>query len=602
MTILGLSFYYHDSAVCLLRNGVPIAMTAQERLSRTKHDNGFPKLAIDFVLKEGRVKSSALDYVVFYEKPFLKFDRILETIIAGSPKTKELFTQAMLEWLPKKLWIKSEIKQFLKVSQEKILFSDHHLSHAASAFYPSPFPNAAIITMDGVGEWATTTCGIGNGNKIDIYKEIRFPHSLGLFYSALTSFLGFAVNDGEYKVMGMAAFGKPRYQDKIRKTITQFPDGSFQLNLKYFSHHLSAREPYSPDLVKLLGQPRDPKSLFFTQKTGYFPYFGQKPKNFSLLAAQNQRYADVASSVQKVTEEVILNLVSCVTKETKQKNLCLAGGVALNSVANGLIMRRLKIKNVFVQPASGDDGGALGAALYLYHQILGHKRKFRQTHCFYGANYPHQEIKRFLEKSPGISYRSIPNDNKLFSEIVALLTAKKVVAWFEGKFEWGPRALGHRSILADPRFGEMKDVVNTKIKFREPYRPFAPSVLENEAQKIFDYEPATKTDPAKFMILVCPVKKTWQKKIPAVTHADGTGRLQTVDAKTNPRFFRLISLFYKKTGVPLVLNTSFNLKGEPIVNSPQDAYNTFLKSGLDCLVMGNFLVLKKDENIRRRPR
>lgn len=592
MKILGLSFYYHDSAACLLVDGLPVAMAQEERFSRKKHDNGFPKLAIEFTIKEGGVKSNELDYVIFYEKPFLKFARIIDTTLYSCPKSLDLFQNSMLEWLPKKLWLKSELRRSLDISEEKILFCDHHVSHAASAFFPSPFKQAAVITMDGVGEWATTTFGIGQGNKIEVQKEIKFPHSLGLFYSAYTAFLGFEVNEGEYKVMGMAAFGKPRYTDKIKKTIKMFSDGSFRLNLNYFSHHYSANRAYSDKLIKLFGQPREPKALFFTKKTGWFKYFGEKPKSFESQAIKNQYYADIAASLQKVTEEAILNLVQAVMKQTGQKNLCLAGGVALNSITNGLIMRDLGVKNLFVQPASGDDGGALGSALYLYHQVLGFRRKYRQEHCFYGARYPRSETRQFLRHAPGIFYKFIADDKKLFQEVAESLTKKAVVGWFDGRFEWGPRALGHRSILADPRFPEMKNIVNMKIKFREPYRPFAPSVLESHAAKIFDYQQFVKTDPAKFMILVSPIKKGWRRKIPAVTHADGSGRLQTVDKKTNPRYYRLIEAFYKKTGVPLILNTSFNLKGEPIVNTPQDAYNTFMKSNMDLLVIGNYLIRK----------
>lgn len=592
MFILGVSCYYHDSAACLLKDGVPLAMVEEERFSRKKHDNDFPEKAINYCLKAAKIKSSDLDYVIFYEKPFVKFERLLRQSFMYWPKSWKLFRESMLEWLTKKLWLKEKFITTLNINPNKILFCDHHLSHAASCFLASPFKESAILTIDGVGEWSTTAVGKGRGHDINLYKEIRFPHSLGLLYSAFTAYLGFEVNEGEYKVMGMAAFGKPRYTDKVEKTIKIYQDGSFRLNLDYFAHHYSPERSYSEKLVKLFGKPRIKSDRFFTKSSGYPSYFGEKPKNFLKLAKENQYYADIAASLQVVTEEVIFGLVKLALKKAQSNNLCMAGGVALNSLANGKIIKNLGVKNIFIQPAAGDSGGALGAALYLYSK-LARKRPFQQTDCYYGVSYTHKDILAILKKfKQRITYQKIINEQTLLARVTNELINKKVIGWFQGRFEWGPRALGNRSILADPRYKDMKDIVNTTIKFREPYRPFAPSVLEENVSDFFDYKVQGKADPSYFMLVVANIKKNKRKLIPAVTHIDGTGRLQTVAKKTNPRYYNLIQEFKEKTGIPLILNTSFNLRGEPIVNTPENALNTFLNCGMDILVLEDYIVKK----------
>jgi len=593
MRILGISCYYHDAAACLIKDGRITAAAEEERFSRKKHDFGFPQKAIDFCLGEGKIKPNQLDYVVFYEKPFVKFERILKQTLTTFPQSHRLFVQAMKEWLPKKLWIKGEIAGKVGVSVDKIYFSDHHLSHAASAFYPSPFKKAVILTLDGVGEWSTGSFGVGEGNRITLFKELRFPHSLGLLYSTFTAFLGFKVNNGEYKVMGMSPYGKPRFVNKIKKLIEIYDDGSFSLDMDYFSFHFSPDKSFNEKFEKLFGKPRPPQELFFTKKTGYPKFWGEKPKDYQKRLTENQKYADIAASIQKVTEEIILKMCNHSAVETGLSNLCMAGGVALNSVANGKIIKETSFKNLFVQPAAGDSGGALGAALHLHHHILGNKRRHKMSHAFYGKSYTNSHIQALLKKN-SIPYTKYNDARKLIKDVAKSLTKKRVVAWYEGRFEWGPRALGHRSILADPRSASMKDTVNSKIKFREPYRPFAPAVLEEKAKNYFEI-PDPESGPARFMIIVVPTKPGKEKVIPAVSHL-GTSRIQTVDRKNHVRYYQLIKEFGKLTDVPVIMNTSFNLRGEPIVNSPEDALSTFIRSGLDILVLENFLVKKEDLN------
>lgn len=590
--ILGLSFHYHDAAAALVIDGAPVAMSEEERFSRKKHDSRYPKNAIRFVLDEGGIKPNELDYAVFYEKPFKKFERILKTLLATWPGTPLVFAESMKNWLIEKLWVRNLIAEDLGIDPKKILFSDHHLSHAASAFLPSPYERAAILTIDGIGEWASTAIGIGEGNKIKILKEIHFPHSLGLLYSTFTAFCGFEVNEGEYKVMGMAPYGKPKYTDKIYKLVRIFDDGSFELDLDYFDFYRSRNRSFSNKFLKLFGKPRDPKSKFFTRESGWLSYFGDRPANWEELAKEQEYYADIAASIQKVAEDVIVNLANAAHRETGLDTLCYAGGVALNSVANWKILKRTPFKKLFIQPAAGDAGGALGAALYVHHALLGNPRKFVMEHAYYGASYSEDEIRAFLE-SNRIPYRYFPDEEKLFEHVADALANQKVAGWFSGRFEWGPRALGSRSILADPRDDEMKNIVNVKIKFREPYRPFAPSVLAERASEIFDFPDAETHYPGRFMLYVVDVKKDKQKLVPAITHVDGTARPQTVFKEFSPRYWELIKKFEEKTGVPLVLNTSFNLKGEPIVTSPADALSTFQRSGLDLLVLENFVVSKE---------
>ncbi len=593
MYILGISCFYHESAACLTRDGKVVAASAEERFSRKKHDSEFPKLAVEFCLKKAGIRASDLDYVVFYEKPFWKFQRILMSTLATYPMAIRLFPKAMVTWLADKLWVRSIIVDELRVDAKKILFVSHHVSHAASAFYPSGFGKAAVLTMDGVGEWTTTTWGVGNGRDLEIKAEIKFPHSIGLLYSVFTAFLGFEVNDGEYKVMGMAPYGKPKYLDRVRKLVKRYSDGSYALRMEYFTFHHSVESAYSQKFVKLFGKPRPRDLYFFTKKSGYPAYFGEKPKNYDELCDLNQKYADIAASIQAFCEEVILEVAKMIHEKTGLENLCIAGGVGLNSVANGLLLKRGPFKRIFVQPAAGDDGGSLGAALYAYHAILGKQRKWTQDNCYFGADFTDLEIEKFL-KSKKIKYRKIASDDKLIDYLASEIAGGKVVGFFNGRAEWGPRALGARSILADPRREEMKDVVNTKIKFREPYRPFAPVVLAEKARDYFELGNLEHKHLTNFMLGVFDVKRDKKKVIPAVTHVDGTGRLQIISRSQNQRYYDLIKKFGQKTGVYVLLNTSFNLKGEPIVNSPENAFNTFKKSGLDILALEKYIVLKEN--------
>lgn len=590
--ILGLSFYYHDSAAALVVDGVPLAMSEEERFSRRKHDSGYPHGAVKFVLESTGTKIEELDYVVFYEKPFKKFERLLKTLLATWPEAPLVFTEVIKSWFIDKFWIRNLISENLKVPAHEILFSEHHLSHLASAFLCSPYEKAAVLSIDGIGEWATVALGVGEGRQIKIIKEINFPHSLGLLYSTFTAFLGFEVNDGEYKVMGMAPYGEPRYKDKIRRLINSFPDGSFELKLEYFDFYRSSHRSYSDKFISLFGHPRDPQSKFFTRNSGWPSYFGDRPDNWEELAKEQEYYADVAASLQEVTEEIITGLASALRKETGLDRLCYAGGVALNSVANRKLVQNAGFKEVFIQPAAGDAGGALGAALYVYHAVLDRPRNYVMKQAAYGAGFSNGEIKKFLEGNK-ISYEFLVDEEELLNRSARWLSEGKVLGWFSGRVEWGPRALGSRSILADPRKAEMKNIVNVKIKFREPYRPFAPSVLSERAEEYFEIGNVTASYPARFMLYVVPVRKDKQKEVPAITHVDGTARPQLVFPDTNSRYWKLIKGFEKITGVPMLLNTSFNLKGEPIVNSPADAYKTFMASGLDILVLENFVVRKK---------
>jgi len=570
-------------------------MAEEERFTRKKHDSGFPKLAIDFVLAQGQISAQELDWVVFYEKPFLKFERTIKSALRAFPFAPAVFIQSIRNLLLDKIWIKHLIADKLQVDPAKILFSNHHLSHASSAFFCSPYEKSAILTIDGVGEWTTATLGLGEGKKITILEEINFPKSLGLFYSAFTAFLGFEVNEGEYKVMGMAPYGRPKFIDEVKQTIEIQEDGSFKLNMDYFVFDRSLKKTFSKKFEELFGEPRDPKSKFFTRATGWPSYFGPKPQGqeYENLAKTQEHYADIAASLQAVFEEAVIKLAQKLHQLTGLDRLCLAGGGGLNSVANWKIIEQTPFKEAFIQPAAGDGGGALGAALAVYHIALGQERKFELKHAYYGKSYSLEEIKDFLEKKH-IKYEFIGDENKLIERVVDRLLKGEVVGWFQGRFEWGPRALGNRSILADAGRAEMKDLVNTKIKFREPYRPFAPSVLAEQAQKIFEMPDAKEHLPARFMLYVVPVKKEKQLMVPAITHVDGSARPQLVFKNESERYWKLIDRFYQKTNVPLVLNTSFNLKGEPIVSSPDDALSTLARSGLDLLVLENFVVKRSD--------
>jgi carbamoyltransferase len=497
----------------------------------------------------------------------------------------------MISWMIDKLWVGATIEAELGVPRGKIHFCEHHLSHAASAFLCSPFEEAAILTVDGVGEWVTATWGVGRGTDIQLRKQIEFPHSLGLLYSAFTAFLGFEVNEGEYKVMGMAPYGQPRYVDKVWKLVRQNGDGSFSLDMDYFCFHHSTDRTYTRRFVDLFGEPRSSKLNFFTRGTGFPKYFGDRPADYEQLCALNQHYADVAASVQRVTEELLLGMANHVHRQTGLKKLCIAGGVGLNSVANTRILRETPFEELYVQPAAGDGGGALGAALWAYNTLLGKPRSFQMEHAYWGRSYSQAEINDFLGANQ-IAHRQFENEDELLNLVVERLAQGKVIGWFQGRFEWGPRALGNRSILADARNPEMKDIVNAKIKFREPYRPFAPSVLAECAESYFDLPRASSHYPARYMLYVVPVKESQRSVVPAITHVDGTGRLQTVFRDQSPRYYQLIERFGQATGVPLVLNTSFNLRGEPIVNTPANAFNTFSKSEMDGLVLENSYVEK----------
>ena len=591
MHILGVSCYYHDAAAALLRDGQLVAAAEEERFSRVKHDFAFPANAIRYCLQEAGISGSDLDYVVFFEKPFRKLDRILASVLQSYPQSWKVFRESMVGWMLDKLWVAGTLQAELGISRDKILFSDHHLSHAASAFFCSPFEEAAILCVDGVGEWPTVGCGVGRDREIRFSRQMEFPHSLGLLYSAFTAFLGFEVNEGEYKVMGMAPYGTPRYVDKVWKVVRQNDDGSFSLDMSYFCFHHSTTRMFNQRFIELFGEPRPANLPFFTAATGYPRYFGERPSDYIEQSRVNEHYADIAASIQRVTEDLLIGMAKSIQKETGLKKLCIGGGVALNSVANTRILREAGFEELYIQPAAGDSGGALGAALLAYHSVLGKPRGFRLEHAYWGQQYNSSEISSFL-RSENIQHREAGNRDELLNRVTEYLMNGKVVGWFQGRFEWGPRALGNRSILADPRNPAMKDIVNSKIKFREPYRPFAPSVAAESATKFFDLGSAAQQYPARYMLYVTPVHAEHQATLPAITHVDGTARVQTVFQEHNPLYYGLIERFGQATGVPVVLNTSFNLRGEPIVTTPANAFSTFSRSEMDCLVLGNFLIEK----------
>ena len=598
-SILGISAFFHDSAAALVVDGEIISAAQEERFSRKKHDPSYPHNAIKFVLNHSNLKLSEIDYIVFFEKPFLKFERLLETYLAFAPKGFASFSMSMPIWLREKLFQKKFLFEKLKEHDEgfkdinKINFSEHHFSHAASAFYPSPFKEAVILTLDGVGEWATTTVAIGKENNITMLKEIHFPHSIGLLYTAFTYYTGFRVNSGEYKVMGLAPYGEPKYKNLILKELIDLKDdGSFRLNMKYFNF-ATGLTMTNEKFANLFGQKvRDPKHDLLTQF-----------------------HMDIAASIQAVTEEIVLRLASSIHKETKINNLCMAGGVALNCVANGKILKKNIFKNIWFQPAAGDAGGSLGAALAFWYQELGKKRKLKENRddmkgSYLGPSFSNDEVENKL-KSLGVKYEKKDEENLIIS-IANELKNKKTIGWFQGRMEFGPRALGSRSIIADPRSDKMQKNLNLKVKFRESFRPFAPSVLRNDVNDWFDLN-----CDSPYMLLVADVKKSIQipmsekdsrlfgieklnikrSSIPAVTHVDYSARIQTVHEDTNPRYFKLLKQFKEKTGCPVIINTSFNVRGEPIVNTPEDAYNCFMGTELDNLVIGNCYLSKKKQDI-----
>jgi carbamoyltransferase len=597
MQILGISAFYHDSAAALVRDGDIVAAAQEERFTRKKHDARFPARAIEFCLAQADAKLSDLDFVVFYDKPFLKFERLLETYIAFAPRGLRSFQMAIPLWVREKLFQKNLLHDELKLLGEdfdwmsRLLFTEHHQSHAASAFYPSPFEEALILTMDGVGEWATTSVALGRGNHLEIIKEIHFPHSLGLLYSAFTYYTGFKVNSGEYKLMGLAPYGKPRYAQKILDHLVDLkPDGSFRLNLDYFNY-----------------------ATGLTMTNGKFDTLFEGParKPDQLL---NERHMDLAASVQAVLEEAVLRMTRSLASETGAKNLCLAGGVALNCVANGKILRDGCFERIWVQPASGDAGGALGAALAAYHLLQNQPRRVcgcsdRMHGSYLGPEFRQDDIEQRLSKL-GASYE-VFEEPKLLDECVDALVQEKAIGWFQGRMEFGPRALGARSILADPRSPRMQSTLNLKVKFRESFRPFAPSVLRERVGEWFELD-----SDSPYMLLVADVVEHRRKRmtageeklfgieklnvprsgIPAVTHVDYSARIQTVHRETNPRYHALIERFNQRTGCPMLVNTSFNVRGEPIVGTPEDAFRCFMGTGIEILVVGNCLLRKEDQD------
>ena len=564
---LGISCYYHDSAAALLKDGHVIAAVEEERFSRKKFDDDFPKMAIDWCLSEAKILPSQIDSIAFYDKPVLKFERLLDNYIAVAPRGLHSFLDVIPKWIHKRLWIKNEIKKSLKGFQGEIIFPEHHMSHAAHAFYTSTFEDAAILNIDGVGEWSTTSYGIAKNNFIEITNDLRWPHSLGLFYSAFTYFLGFKVNEGEYKLMGLSSYGKPKYYDLILDNLIDVKDdGSIHLNMKYFA--------FTHDKV-------------MTNKK-FSELFGIKPKTKDEKTLQI--HFDIGASAQKVLEDVILKMVNHIYYKTKMKNLCIGGGVALNGVANYKILKDGPFENIHIPPSPGDAGSAVGAAQYLYHIYHKNpKNTFKnsadliQENIYVGPSFSNEKIKNFLD-SKNISYRSFDRE-PLLKRTAQLIADGNVVGWYQGKMEWGPRALGNRSILADPRKSEMKDILNQKIKHRESFRPFAPSIMEEYTSEYFEMDISS-----PYMLMVSPVKKS--KEIPAVTHVDGTGRIQTVSKETNSLYYDLINEFFKITGVPVIINTSMNVMGEPIVNTPEEAYNMIVKTDMDYLIMGNYLIQK----------
>jgi carbamoyltransferase len=600
-SILGISAFYHDSAACILKDGKIIAAAQEERFTRKKHDASYPKNAIKFVLDYAKLNLSEVDEVVFFEKPFLKFERLLETYVAFAPKGFVSFSKSMPIWIKEKLFQKNLLFNKLKEhdnkykSDENIFFSDHHLSHASSAFFPSPFDEAVILTADGVGEWATTTVAVGKGNHLDVKKEIHFPHSLGLLYSAFTYYTGFKVNSGEYKLMGLAPYGNPIYEDKIKQLIDIKVDGTFRLNQDYFN--------YAAGLTMTSNK--------------FHNLFGQKPRN-SKNEKLTQFHMDIASSIQKVTEEIMIKLAKAIRKEYGIKNLCLAGGVALNCVANGKILQEKIFDNIWIQPAAGDAGGSLGAALALWYIDQGNKRIANLNDdmegSYLGPEFSQDQIEYEL-KSIGANYETVDYES-LINITSDYLSKEKAIGWFQGRMEFGPRALGRRSILGDPRSDKMQKNLNLKVKYRESFRPFAPSVLREDLPEWFDINVDS-----PYMLLVANINSkrriemTNEQKnlfgidklnikrsaIPAVTHIDYSARIQTVSQNTNKPYYDLISKFKEKTGCPVIVNTSFNVRGEPIVCTPKDAFNCFMGTELDYLVIGNSILdkNKQDPNLKK---
>jgi carbamoyltransferase len=592
MNILGISAFYHDSAACLVRDGEIVAAAQEERFTRKKHDHDFPQKAVDFCLERGGIGPDEIDLAAFYDKPLLKFDRLLETYIAYAPRGFKLFSMGLPLWLKQKLYTPRELDRGLNGAYRgRYIFTAHHESHAASAFFPSPFQESAILTLDGVGEWATGSIAMGRDNRIEMLQEMRFPHSLGLLYSAFTYFTGFRVNSGEYKLMGLAPYGEPIYRDvMIEKLLDIKPDGSFRMNMDYFGFcHRDVMT--TPKMNELFGGPPRKAESEITQ-----------------------REMDIAASIQVVTEEIVLKIADHAHALTNSKNLVMAGGVALNCVANGRVLREGPFENLWIQPAAGDAGGALGAALFTWHQLLDKPRAAaeydHQSGSLLGPEFSEAEIGAWLDEA-GAVYQCFSDEEELISRIAELIADEKVVGHFADRAEFGPRALGSRSILGDARSTEMQSVMNLKIKFRESFRPFAPAVLREDVDEFFEMREG---EDSPYMLLVAPVKeakrlnveevermrgldklKEIRSEIPSITHVDYSARVQTIDPRRHPRFYRVLQDFKRRTGSPILINTSFNVRGEPIVNTPEDAYRCFMFTNMDALVLENHILLKSEQ-------
>src|SRR3989338_2066555 len=570
--ILGLSCFYHDSSAALLKDGIVVAAAEEERFTRKKHDTSFPIKAVTYCLESQSITIKDVSYVGFYEKPFLKLERALFQHLEMFHRSLKTFLSSIPSWINEKLKVPKIIRKKLGYKGD-VLFIEHHLAHAASTFLVSPFEEAAIVTVDGVGEWTTTTYGIGRGNDIELLKEIQFPPSIGLMYSTITAYLGMSVNNSEYKVMGLAPYGnmdpeKNEYYKKLRQVVDIKKDGSYRLDMGYFKYHYADRMP-SKKFCALLGGPIAKKD-----------------------AEISQRHKDIAAAVQLLTEEILTKILIHVRQEMKQENVVLSGGVALNSVYNGKILKKTGFKRIWMQPNAGDGGTSIGVASYIWSTLLGNRRHYVMKAAYLGPSYTKQQIKEFLDKNT-IKYHECKNVKELIEKTSRLLIENKVVVWLQHGMEWGPRALGARSILANPCNPQAKELLNTKVKHREPFRPFAPVVCEDDALKYFDCDVPV-PEATDFMLMVYPVREEWRSKIPSVTHVDGSGRLQTVRREQNPQYYDLIKEFGKHSGIPILINTSFNIRGEPIVCSPYEAYKCMMGTGIDYLVMGDFLIKRQD--------
>ncbi|MBI4451993.1 carbamoyltransferase [Candidatus Woesearchaeota archaeon] len=561
--ILGISCFYHDAAACLIKDGIVVAAAEEERFTRKKHDISFPINAISYCLKEGEITGQQLNYVAFYEKPLLKFERLLSMHLEMFPRSFWSFYKALPAWINEKLRVPGIIRKKLHYKGD-IMFIEHHLAHAASSFLVSPFEEAAILTVDGVGEWATASYGYGKGNDITLLKELRFPHSIGLLYSTVTAHLGFSVNNSEYKVMGLSPYGKPVYYDDFKRVVDIKEDGSIEFDMSYFDFHYKLTMP-SKKFEEEFGKIRKPHEEV------------------------TQKHKDIAASLQKITEEMIFKMLNHLHKETKMDNLCMAGGVALNSVANGKITRNTPFKKVWIQPAASDAGTSLGAAAYAYNTILGNKRKYTMKSAYLGPSYSAEYLQKFLDDD-GVIYKKFKDDTALVKLAAKLLFESNVIGWYQGRMEWGPRALGARSILSNATNPKMKDILNLKVKHREHFRPFAPVISKEDVHDYFEID----KDEEPFMLFVYPFKEKVRHLVPSVVHVDGSGRLQTTSKEENPLYYGVIKEFEKLSKIPILVNTSFNIRGEPIVCTPEDAYRCMMGTGIDYLVMDKFLIKRAD--------